>query len=109
MQGKKFVPTPTGNHLVHPPSCACVRCAAGRKSQELDESLLAKVLEMLDATFLAMVQGNVAGGHQMLAQGQPPEAVRAGFVQNMHSIMLMREIAASYFADEESNGDGAAN
>jgi hypothetical protein len=59
------------------------------------------VKEMLDATFIQQVQGNILGGAQVLGSGQPIDKVRAGFLKNMEHIFRMREMAFAYFADAE--------
>ena len=101
MDHRNFKPNTENNGLLHPPSCACVKCAAGRESQELDEGLRQRVREALDDTFLQQVSGNILGGMQALAQGQPIAAVWSGFLNNMHHIMVMREMAAAYFAEQK--------
>jgi tRNA A37 N6-isopentenylltransferase MiaA len=104
MSHRDFQPVSEKNGLLHPSSCACVKCAAGRDSQILDESLREKVNEMLDATFLHMVQQNVAGGYQNLAAGGAIGQVRQGFLGNMANIMRMREMAAAYFSSAKPEG-----
>lgn len=103
MAHRDFLPQGEKNGLLHPPSCACVRCAAGRDSQEISPELREKVQEMLDSTFLQMVQGNVIGGYQIMAQNRPMQEVRSGFLGNMEKIMMLREMAAAYFAGEKTN------
>ena len=103
MQDRNFKPTSENNGLLHPPSCACVKCAAGRDSQVLDESLRYRVKEMIDDTFLQQVSGNLMGAVQALGGGAPVTVVRSGFLANMGHIMLMREMAFAYFADETSD------
>lgn len=102
MSDRRFQAPVEKNGLLHPPNCACVRCAAGRESQELDAPLLEKVNEKLEEAFLQLVQGNFMGGFQQLAAGQPIDVVRGGFLGNMSSIMRMREMAAAYFAQSEA-------
>ena len=101
MNDRNFRPQGELNGLLHPPSCACVRCAAGRESRELSPAMREKVQEMIDGTFLNMVSGNIMGGGQSLHQGQPHHLVRAGFLANMEHIFDMREMATAYFADEK--------
>jgi hypothetical protein len=101
MAHRDFLPQSEKNGLLHPPNCACVKCAAGRESQTLSTELLDKVDEMLDATFIQMVQGNVMGGFQALGSGRPINEVRSGFLGNMANIFRMREMAAAYFAGDK--------
>jgi tRNA A37 N6-isopentenylltransferase MiaA len=101
MKNHDFSQQSEKNGLLHPPNCACVRCAAGRESQELDDSLRERVKEMLDNAFLEMVKGNFMGGCATLGQGTAIGLVRSGFLGNMANIMQMREIAAAYFATEK--------
>lgn len=102
MAHRDFLPQGEKNGILHPPSCACTKCAAGRESQNLTPELRKRIHEMLDDTFLQAVQGNVLGGFQALVQGQPINAVRSGFLGHMANIMRMREMAASYFAEEKA-------
>ena len=101
MNEKRFEPNAPTNGLLHPVNCACVKCAAGRDSQELGEGLRERLRQMFDDVFLDAVRGNILGGLNMLGQNQPLHVVRSGFHGNMGHIMQMREIAASYFAVDE--------
>lgn len=102
MSDRRFNAPVEKNGLLHPPNCACVRCAAGRESQELDAGLLAKVDEKLDEYFLQTLQSNFMGGFQALAAGQPIDVVRGSFLGNMANIMRLREMAAAYFAQAKT-------
>ena len=100
MHDRNFKPTTESNGILHPPNCACVKCAAGRESLELGDSLLQRVKEVIDETFLEQLKGNLHGGMQALAQGQPIAVVRGGFLTNMANMFTMREMASAYFADQ---------
>jgi hypothetical protein len=104
MADREFHPNSENNGLLHPPNCVCVRCSAGRESQELDEGLKIRIREMLDQTLIEMVKGNVMGGFQALAAGGQVSVVRSQFLGNMGKIMQMREMATAYFADENPDG-----
>lgn len=101
LNDRNFTQPGEKNGLLHPPDCVCAKCAAGRQSRQLDPALREKLDEMLDATFLQMVQSNVMGGFQAAANNTPISAVRSGFLGNMANIFLMREMAAAYFAESE--------
>lgn len=105
MSKRNIHPVRATGDLKHPPSCACLKCAAGRKSLLLDAEMRKKLYDALDVAFIQTVHRNFLGGFQALAQGQPLEAVHSSFLTHMGSIEKMREIAAAYFAEEKSDGD----
>lgn len=99
MAHRDFLPPAEKNGLVHPPSCVCVKCSAGREARQLDVEMKERVRQKLDDCFLEAVAGNLIGGFQALVAGQPVAQVRAGFLGNMEKILIMRETAAAYFSE----------
>lgn len=103
MADRQFQPKSENNGILHPPSCACVRCAAGRDSLELGDSLRQRIDEELDNVFVDMVKGNVVMAAQALGQGGNISVVRSGLLQAMGNLKMVRQMAAEYFAEEKAN------
>lgn len=102
MKDRTFSPQYETNGILHPPRCVCVKCAAGRSSRELDDSMIPKIKELLDNIFLQQLGNNIMGGFNALAQGAPIDQVRVGFLQNMEKMFVVREMAYAYFAEPET-------
>ena len=105
LNNREFMPQSEKNGILHPPSCACVKCSAGRESQDLSEEIIQRIRATLDDAFVNFVQANFLGGLQAFGQGQLEVAVRAGFIQGMANAFRMREIAAAYFAESKEVGE----
>ena len=105
MSDRNFRPNSEPNGLLHPPSCACVKCAAGRESQELSFELLERVKNTLDDAFLKVVEGNFLMSCQALGQGGSIDVVRSNYIASMGKAMQAREMAAAYFATQEPGKD----
>lgn len=102
MADRMFKPQTPANGLLHPPTCACVKCAAGRESAELTDALRERVSDMLDDAFIQVAQGNFFATCQALAQGAPIDVARSGFHGSMGNAVVVREMAAAYFAKENA-------
>jgi len=101
MRERDFRQQSENNGLLHPNSCACAKCAAGRESRELSFELRERIHAILDDTFVNFVQANFLGGLQAFSQGQAEADVRNGFLNGMANAFRMREVAAAYLADSK--------